>query len=266
MSRSISPLLFGALILFIGFGALLDWGIYSKFLGKTSWESSQSLLDSALNMTFVMLLSVAYKLSLMWFETERLKRKAQLNLLKSQVNPHFLFNSLNTIYSLAHQKSDKTEDAILKLSSLMRYMIYETDVSKIELEKEIEYLNNFIELQTLRLSKNVKIKFCIEGTLIGKKIEPMLLISFVENAFKHGISYSKPSEIRIDMSVTSMELLFRVENTAHKQTNSSKEDSGFGLRNITERLRMLYPDRHQLSIHETADRHIVELKLKYVRP
>lgn len=203
-----------------------------------------------------------------WFRNEKQKKEmenqkllAELAFLKAQVNPHFLFNMLNNIYTLAYKKSDTTADAVLKLSHLMRYMIYESNVPLISLEKEIDYLQNYIDLQRIRLSHDMDVLFDIEGEIEGKMIAPMLLVPFVENAFKHGVSYVERQPISINLKIRQDKWLYlEVENHIHKTSNKSGiKDSGIGLQNTRRRLELLYPDKHDLKIEEDEETYKVSL-------
>ncbi|MCR5886395.1 sensor histidine kinase [Hymenobacter sp. J193] len=218
----------------------------------------------------VWLVSSGLRITGEWFENERQRRQmqsdkleAELAFLKSQVSPHFLFNTLNNIYSLAQLKSDDAPEAILKLSHLMRYMLYEADTPRVALAKEVEYVQNYVDLQRLRLDEDVLISFHQEGQLAGRLIEPMLLIPFVENAFKHGVSYRHPSAIRMELHVTTTELRFRVHNRRFPQAPRPDQprDSGVGLHNVEQRLALLYPGRHELRIEPTADDFTITLTL-----
>lgn len=209
----------------------------------------------------------------MLMESERRKRReaqarkektqTELAFLKSQINPHFLFNSLNTIYGLALTKDDLTEDAIVLLSDLMRYMLYESDEEQMPLSKEIEFLEKYVALQKMRLSgkKNITVQISVEGPVEQVKLEPLLLIPFVENAFKHGISYREPSWVRICLSVDQQQVAFAVENSRHNHMKP-KESSGIGLTNTTQRLEMLYPDRHRLQLAENEETYSASLTLQ----
>src|SRR5689334_18455719 len=166
---------------------------------------------------------------------------AEINSLKSQVNPHFLFNTLNGIYSLAHAGSKQTEITILKLSDIMRYVLYDSGASKVELKKDIQYISNYIDLQRLRLSSKVTIQYTVQGDPDNFYIAPLLLISFIENAFKHGISYANPSLVRIGIEVFEQTLTLLVENPVIEKNGFA---SGLGLKNATRRLELLYPQKH----------------------
>lgn len=199
-------------------------------------------------------------------EIENEKLSSELAFLKSQINPHFLFNVLNNIYSLAHKKSDDTETAVLKLSQLMRYMIYESNYGLVSIDKEIECLENYIDLQKMRLSKNAQISFKITGQSKGKMIEPMLLVPFVENAFKHGISYVDKMMVDISLTLEDDFLLFTVENYVADKSKAEEvygdKANGIGLQNIKRRLDLLYPDKHILSISSKEGKFSVSLKIQ----
>jgi len=219
---------------------------------------------------FVLALSTTMRITNEWFKTEKQKKEmenekliSELAFLKSQVNPHFLFNILNNICSLARKKSDHTEDAIIKLSQIMRYMLYESKDEKVSLEKEVEYLQNYIELQRLRISDSVAISFQIEGRPETRMIEPMLLIPFVENAFKHGISYLEESRIEINLRINQDTIWFRVVNNVVKRpADAIYVESGIGLKNVLRRLDLLYPSAHDIKIQEDGVTYLAELTIK----
>ncbi len=210
--------------------------------------------------------SVVLKLFVDWFVNERVQRdlenqrlSAELAFLKSQINPHFLFNSLNSIYSLAYQRSDMTPEAILKLSEIMRYMLYECNDNTVELGKEIQYLQNYIDLQKIRLGEKANIDFKFEGNITTQKIAPLLLIAFIENAFKHGVANDPESPIQLLLSVKNNQLLFYVHNRKHKANTDSV--GGIGLNNVKRRLDLLYPGLYNLDIHNEKDTYTCELSL-----
>ena len=216
-------------------------------------------------------LSSAVRITMEWFKNDRQKKEmeaeklaSELAFLKSQVNPHFLFNILNNICSLARKKSDETENAIIKLSQIMRYMLQDSKDEKVSLEKEVEYLQSYIELQRLRLPESVKIDFSVGGQPEFRSIEPLLLIPFVENAFKHGISYQDSSDILIRLNSKEKVLSFTVENhiASHKDENV-EQGSGIGLKNVKRRLELLYPGKHRLLISEDGIQYKVELEIQF---
>ncbi|RBL88612.1 sensor histidine kinase [Chitinophaga flava] len=206
------------------------------------------------------------KIAVEWFESEKQrealkveKLNAELKFLKSQINPHFLFNCLNTIYSLAHKQSGQTEHAILKLSTIMRYMIYESNEAKVQLEQELKYLQDYIDIQRLRLPQDIEIQYTLNGQPASLQIEPMLLVPFVENAFKHGISYAEDSFINIDITIAENMIRLMVRNSLFKERVA--ERGGIGLQNVLKRLDMLYHGDHEITITESDNQFIVDLKI-----
>ncbi|WP_224999179.1 sensor histidine kinase [Cesiribacter sp. SM1] len=202
-------------------------------------------------------------------EGQKEKMIAELAFLKSQINPHFLFNTINNIYSLAAAKSDQTENAILLLSDMMRYVLYDSNVEKTSLKKEVEFIENFISLQKLRFSasRNVSINFEVGGGVDQVMIEPMLLLPFVENAFIHGISYKRDSFIQIELLVKEQNMYFAVANSLPEQTqkpglrSDPKQDSGIGLANTYKRLQLLYPQKHTLEVERNEEAYKVALTI-----
>ena len=192
-------------------------------------------------------------------ETHR--TNTELIYLRKQTNPHFLFNSLNSIYSLAHKKSDLVPDAIVTLSELMRYMLYETDNKTVDLEKEINYIQNYVELQKLRLNNIEDIVINVHGDTKNKFIEPLLLISFVENAFKYGTDYKGAAHIKMKIVIQENDLDFWIENSIENYVKDP-ENSGIGLVNIQSRLNLLYPNAHELTINQHHNYYRVHLNLK----
>jgi LytS/YehU family sensor histidine kinase len=166
------------------------------------------------------------------------------------VNPHFLFNALNNIYSLENKKSPDTGPAILKLSELIRYMLYETQPEFVMLDKELNYLENYVELQKLGLSSKIQIVFEITGISGDKKIQPMLLLPLVENIFKHGISYLNESLLSIRINIEPDTLSISTQNPVPNPSPARSGNSGIGLSNLRKRLDLLYPRKHELIISE----------------
>lgn len=211
-------------------------------------------------------LSTSIRLVIEWHkkEKERViiashKINSELSFLKAQLNPHFLFNSLNSIYSLAYKKSDDATTAIITLSELMRYMIYEANENLVSLEKEIEYLKNYVSLQLLRLKDSSGVRININGEL-DYKIEPLLLITFIENAFKYGTDYKGKTDIRIKIIIKNHQLHLYTYNLI-SFSKVKTENSGIGLTNIKNRLNLLYPNNHQLTITESKQAYEVNLTL-----
>jgi two-component system LytT family sensor kinase len=215
----------------------------------------------------ILLLSGFIKLAHSLFISEKQKKllenerlNAELNFLKLQINPHFLFNTLNSIYSQAHFRSEQTEHSILKFSRIMRYVLYDSATDKISLSRDLEYISNYIDLQQLRLSKNITIHYDVTGPVNGLSIAPLLLITFIENAFKHGISYTAPSEIKIAIAVTGNELSLTVGNAITQSSRGSA--GGVGLINARRRLDVIYPGRHMLDVIDNDHLYIVNLKIE----
>ena len=204
-------------------------------------------------------LSAAYALGKNQVESEQLKSRlrqekleSELNYLKAQVHPHFLFNTLNNIYALAErEESRETAEGIARLSGLLRYVLYDCKAERVLVEKEVDFLENVIQLQRLRLADDddIAIAFNINGDYRGRRIAPLLLMPFVENAFKHGIDLKRSSFIRIDLEVTGDELRFRVANSSFNGQEPGKTP-GIGLQNVRRRLELLYPGNHQLEVTE----------------
>jgi hypothetical protein len=209
----------------------------------------------------VLFFSLMLRISSQWKKTEEEKITAELSYLKAQINPHFLFNTLNSIYSLAIQKSDDTAAAVVKLSGMMRYVISEAHKDFVSLEKEITYLRSYIELQQIRFGNSIQLTFSIEGTTEGKVIAPLVLIPFIENAFKHGVNAEEDSDIRINVLITEQNLILTVRNKKVFVRHSADDKSGLGIDNTRMRLQLLYPSRHQLVITDTDESFSVYLEL-----
>ena len=228
------------------------------------------------------LLTLFFTLPLSWFLFKRylknneefyiLQRQlgqshASIDFLRSQINPHFLFNALNTIYGTAiEEKAERTSEGVLKLGDMMRFMLHENMQERISLSRELDYLENYISLQKLRtdINPNSKIETHIEQPVTNVVISPMLLIPFVENAFKHGISFRELSQIKVSLELKEKVLYFDVFNTKHPKPENDPEEnkSGIGLMNVKQRLKLQYPNKHELVIRETAKDFFVHLTLQ----
>jgi len=205
-----------------------------------------------------------------WFELESKKKEvenerlmAELNFLKAQINPHFLFNTLNNLYYLAYSKSDNTTEVIAKLSQMMRYMIHESNHPEVALSKEIEYMQSYISLERLRLNNQILIQFDVEGNPDSVKIAPLILITFLENAFKHGVNGNNPAAwVKLAIHLKGKECTYTVENSKmHSVNPDNGEKSGIGLQNVKRRLELSYPGQYTLSVSDLPDRYAVQLKL-----
>jgi len=186
----------------------------------------------------------------------------ELSALKAQINPHFLFNNLNTIYALAVKGDDRTKDVILQLSDFLRYVLYDTSSDKIELEKEIEIIKTYVGLQKERVNQDItEIVLNIEGDFKSAVIAPLLLLPLAENCFKHGIGKNKGT-IQIDIKYSGHQLRFKTLNPVARRENLvNQEQGGIGLKNVEKRLNLLYPDKHQLMFAEEDDHFKVEMKI-----
>jgi two-component system LytT family sensor kinase len=220
----------------------------------------------------IIFITSCIKLYIQWYireqqnqELARAKLGAELDYLKAQIHPHFLFNTLNNLYSLTLQKSETAPKMVLKLSELMSYMLYDSQQSKIELNKELEHIRNYIELEKLRYGEKLSVSFNIYGDIYGKKIAPLLLIPFVENAFKHGAStILEDGWVTIDVKAKGDTIAVKVENNKSKETPPEKEDdyrNGIGLNNVKRRLILLYDGKHELHIEDEPEYYAVDLKL-----
>jgi two-component system LytT family sensor kinase len=196
-------------------------------------------------------------------ERETAHLTSELSFLRSQISPHFMFNILNNLVALARKKSDELEPAIVNLSQLMRYMLYESDDHRVILSKEINYLKNYINLQMLRFGSNVKVNIDITGDTDKYTIEPMLLIPFVENAFKHGTGMVEDPVIAISLSIdeTTDLMRFVVINEVNPQDESKDSSSGIGTSNVKRRLAILYPGKHELRIHNENNSFTIDLSI-----
>lgn len=247
---------------------LIDWGLFHLLIHNRSYYVKNFFSFNLFPILFILAASTAYRMVSDRIKEDRLQKekenenlKTELSLLRSQVSPHFMFNIMNNMVALARKRSDLLEPSLIKLSSLLRYMLYETD-EKVPLQKEIEYLQSYIDLQRQRFSTNVQIKACMEKAEPHYEIEPMLLIPFVENAFKHGTGLIENAEIDIELRTEKNMLSFSVRNKFNATSNEVKDKSpGIGLTNVQRRLALLYGNKHSLLITKQADWFIVSLQI-----
>jgi len=193
-------------------------------------------------------------------EIEAFKTRTELHYLKNQLSPHFLFNSLNSIYSLINAKSEEASEAVIMLSELMRYMLYQADSEFVALADELAYTQNYVRLQRLRIANNENVTLNIHGAVTHQKIRPLLLISFIENAFKYGTDYKGNTEVRIVITVKEQTLEFECRNLIGARKRD-QHNSGIGLKNTTDRLELLYAEKHHLKVYEEDSKFVVHLKL-----
>ncbi|MGK0448921.1 MAG: LytS/YehU family sensor histidine kinase [Polaribacter sp.] len=240
--------------------------LMSMLLGFTSIVK----LDSShrINIYLLILVTFGFIFLIQWFllkrKTEKLKSiniQSELDLLKSQIDPHFYFNTLNNLYGLAKRKSDKTPEVILKLSEIMRYVIYKGKEPKVHIEEELTYLENYIELQTLRLHKSIDIVFDKNISDDSIEIAPLLLIIPLENAFKHGVdSVIEDAYININLDVSQTSLYFEVKNIF--ETEEQNKFQGIGLENLKKRLHHLYKNKHTVTTNIENNEFTFKLTIK----
>ncbi len=220
----------------------------------------------------ITLFAICYCLMKQSTDTERKQKekenenlKSELQFLRWQISPHFMFNALNNIVALARIKSDKLEPMLMRLSTLMRYMLYDTDEKKVPIQKEIEYLQSYIDLQSIRFGEELQMISEIHmSDGVDVLIEPMLLIPFVENAFKHGTGTITQLVIHITMTVTNERLIFSIKNKYLKHQSENKDDiHGIGLPNVRRRLNLLYGDNFELDVKHTEDWFLVSLNIVF---
>ncbi len=226
-----------------------------------------SFWDIALYFVIYLFVTSLLRLARGWFRVQELeneKTMSELKALKSQINPHFLFNSLNSIYSLARKESKEVPDKIVQLSDLMRHIIYDSDVDFISLEKEVEMVQNYMELQNLRTQKYHKIQFETVGEIKGKKIAPLIFLPFVENSFKHGLKGgAKNAYVNIRLQVEAKTLLFEIENSKGQTSElTNKRYKGIGIENVKKRLELIYPDLYSLKILDEEETFRVLLQVQ----
>lgn len=268
--------------LFIGLSAVeavIDYGLVS--FAKNQEANNQSVVGEIISTVVVfnaliLLASFAYKFSKDWLQNERLKRvmaeeklSTELAFLKSQINPHFLFNTLNNLFSMALQSNDqRTAEGISQLASLMRYMLYESNSNEIYLEKELDYIRNYIGLQELRLSgqDNITICYTVHGDPNAVQLAPILFIPFIENAFKYGISMNTASTIEITFEIQATSVHCTIINTINQLSRQAHNNdaSGVGLKNVQRRLELLYPNKHDLRITDDGTTFDVRLQLTHL--
>lgn len=262
----------GVLVFFILF-RLMVMIVVDVYLGGFAYQELKIrfyhvVVETVNTITFTTM-ALLIKFMIDWFMAQKQKsellsrsRASELALLRSQINPHFLFNTLNNLYSLVYQKSDKAPSVVMKLSEIMRYMLYETNSEKVMVQKEIDYLQSFIELNELRLKEKDITRFTVSGDFSTLMIPPMLLIPFVENAFKHGSKKAAIPAIIIRLERKDKGLEFDVFNYLDPDRSGNKDNSrGIGLENVRKRLELLYPGRHELVVKAEPTSYHVNLKI-----
>lgn len=235
--------------------------------GWSPWNSAMylCLCSAAAGTTIIKLSKYWFEKQQQWMNAEQEKVNSQIQLLKAQLHPHFLFNTLNNIYSFALEQSPKTPQMILKLSSLLSYMLYDCRADEVLLEKEVEVMKNYIDLEKERYGDKIDISLNIEGDIQGRFITPLLILPFLENAFKHGTSeqLDKPW-MSVDIEVKDSVLQCKVVNS--KNEAIPYRENGVGITNLKKRLELLYPNRHELKLSDERDFFVVALTLRFAAP
>jgi len=253
--------------------------LFAREISPLSRQRGLLYLNSKLNpvrifsifpFIFVIFLSYCYRLYIdkirqnsLMKELETVHLKTELDFLRSQISPHFMFNLMNTLVSMARKKSELMEPSLISLSQMMRYMLYDSNGAQISLDKEIEYLKNYINLQLLRFGDDIRFNLFLSGNFEGYKMEPMLLIPFVENAFKHGVGTIKEPliDVSVDMDDKKHVLRMMVMNSINEKMDISDKGSGIGLSNVYRRLELLYPDKHSITVTQKVELFIVNLEI-----
>jgi len=248
----------------------LDRFLIDGFSGREEWiYSTRFVVQVCMTNFFIVIFVAMLRFALEWIDLEAKKKEvenerliAELNFLKAQINPHFLFNTLNNLYYLAYSKSDNTTEVIAKLSQMMRYMIYDSNHPKVLLKKEIEYMLSYISLERLRLNDQVPIHFNVTGNTENVWITPLIFITFLENAFKHGVNNSNPkARVNISICLQGNACVYTVENSKASELKDGPEKSGIGLRNVQRRLELSYPGAYSLEINDAPESYTVKLNL-----
>lgn len=239
---------------------------------KYSLWSIEFFINDGISISYTLAVTMTLLFFKQWFEKERLADRleklnieTELKYLKSQINPHFLFNSLNSVYALTLSKSDKAPEVVLKLSDILRYILYEGGEKVVGLKKEIEYLQNYLDLEKIRYGNRLETKLSIKGETSGKEIAPMLFLPFIENSFKHGVNSNIGHTcIDIRFEIGNTDLYFYIENNKPTQKLNDAPDyqGGIGIENVRKRLNLIYPGKHSISIQDEGNIFKVSLHLE----
>lgn len=268
LQRKRIPAYIGSLIALIFLFMLVQWQIKLMIIDQHPIR----LFDfrTVVPVLFIVSMSSIYSLLIYlqaqnkeYTDLKEEKLVSELQFLRSQISPHFIFNVLNGLVYLIRTDAKSAENMTIKLSKLIRYMLYESDNHQVAITKEIEYLRNYIELQEVRFGEDVAISFDVDGLFTYQSIEPMLLIPFVENAFKHGVGLLNEPIIRVELRIQDEQIFFRVTNKVAPETADQKDkQSGIGLKNVKRRLELLYPNTHTLEVTQDNMYFYVTLQLK----
>lgn len=262
---------------------VLDFSLYTPLMNVdmagVSLFQPAKILKIVLGIYPVVALAAFIKVGKHWYEQDRESRElqkdkleAELKFLKAQIHPHFLFNTLNNLYALTLKRSERASEVVLKLSDLLNYMLYECDQPKVPLAKELDLLENYIALEKIRYGDRLRVRYSVAGETAGREIPPMLLLPFVENAFKHGVSEQlEEAWVRIAIDVENAALRLSVENSKNPAAGGDPQDAlgykeGIGLTNVKRRLQLLYGEAYRLRLKEGEDSYSVELSLQLDAP
>lgn len=242
---------------------ILDIGPFRQFEQSAVLSKIFPLVitNTILMFTVIFLASIVLRLNNRWKQTEEEKLSAQLAYLKTQINPHFLFNTLNSIYGVTIGKAPEAAEMVSQLSEMMRYTLRESQYDYVPLTKELQYIENYVELQKNRMDETIEFDFEIVGNPSSLQIAPLILIPFIENAFKHGINAEQESKIWINIEIKDYQLYLTVHNNKVDVQSQHFEHSGIGVHNTKNRLRLIYPDQHLLSIVDSTETYQVSLHL-----
>ncbi len=267
--KKIFLFIIGNIIFFAGVVLFNRW-LYGVLITEQPYSLFNGITFNALFFLFFALIGTVFKSVSDRVRMERIAQeresenlKTELSFLRSQISPHFLFNVLNNIVALVRLKSEELEPTIIKLSSLMQYMLYETDEDKVLLRSEVDYLQSYIDLQKLRFGDRLALNVDLKLKEDWHAIEPMLLIPFVENAFKHGTGLIKDPEIDISLQTSDNRLTFRVKNKYIEKDIAKDKVSGIGLANVQRRLQLLYGNNHSLHLDKSNDWFTVTLEITF---
>lgn len=248
---------------------ILAWLLNNPALADWSHNLTSRLYDNIIPHFILVIAGAAIKLMLDYgelqqrmAETAKEKAEAELNFLKSQINPHFVFNSLNSVYFLIDKSNVAARETLHKFSDMLRYQLYEMNGDKIQIEKEIQYLKDYVDLQQLRKDDKYAVQFNYASAVKGFSIEPLLLVPFIENAFKHISHFNdKKNFVKVDLYCANNVFTFLVENSKEEQ-RLTEEHGGIGLVNVKRRLELLYPGKHDLKIEETTNLFSIQLNIQ----
>lgn len=252
--------------------------LYVKFSDAPVYRNRlvEQQLEFFMGNLFVTLLATMLRVVMDWWRYQNEKQvlltqtiQSELRFLKSQINPHFLFNTLNNLYALTLKKSDQAPEIVLKLSEIMRYMLYECNERRVLLTKEIQYIHNYLDLERLRQPKAADIQFTTAGNISEQMVAPLLFVPFLENSFKHGLNHHIQGGgfVRLYLRVQGEDLEFMIENSKAAENvprQNHPRSGGIGLTNVRQRLELLYPENHTLIVSDEPNRFAVTLHLKMI--